>query len=198
MESSPLVRLPPEIRLKIYRCLLCCDHPVEMVRAWDYQGDNALHPAILRTCRSIYHEAFPVLYTENGFAGHAIKEDNQHVSKIVCVAVFIYRPSVLPGSSESSSSHYSWLIDDLSRRANLKYLVIHVYLPGHLVDLTEGWCLDGLASALVQMGCTAKLTFKPTDRVDRRRSLRFSKEDEAETRKVVAAVEGANTREVTD
>ena len=51
--------LPAEIRVLIYRFLLCQDEPIH------YSKDAKLSPTILRTCRQILSEAGPILYEEN-------------------------------------------------------------------------------------------------------------------------------------
>ena len=83
--------LPPEVRVQIYRYLLCQNTWIQPNRAGDQiclpdhiiartQGmslltsvelgprtDHSLECAILRTCRMIYAEGMPVLYGENSF-----------------------------------------------------------------------------------------------------------------------------------
>jgi len=53
------LNLPPEIRLKIYRFLLCGDDLI--TPSWSFE----LHPSILGTCRQVLFEARPILYEEN-------------------------------------------------------------------------------------------------------------------------------------
>jgi hypothetical protein len=55
--------LLPEIRLEIYRHLL-----VERDHVGPHSPNRVVKTAILRTCKAIYAEAEPVLYSENGFA----------------------------------------------------------------------------------------------------------------------------------
>jgi hypothetical protein len=80
---SPLLRLPPEVRVCIYRYILPpsttrfkvytdCD-AAYTDRKWDVQRRLSHLPthsqslALLRTSRLIYHEALAVLYSENTF-----------------------------------------------------------------------------------------------------------------------------------
>jgi len=58
----PFTRLPAEIREKVYRELLVSPEVVDI----DFKKPN-LHPAIMRTCRAVLHEAHKILYDENTF-----------------------------------------------------------------------------------------------------------------------------------
>lgn len=74
--QSPLLSLPCEIRLEIYKHLLVLpyDHiQIKRVHLVAHRrlGPPLLHPAILRTCRQIQSEAEPLLYTRNTFTAHA-------------------------------------------------------------------------------------------------------------------------------
>ena len=64
MEHPPslLHKLPLELRIKIYRLLLCSDEPIDY--AFTY---HCLNPSILRTCRQILSESRTLLYSENLF-----------------------------------------------------------------------------------------------------------------------------------
>lgn len=79
--------LPPELRVQIYRRLLCHSLPIQLeqcITSMDWinintdnktlsgseskaDGHLPLRSAILRTCRTIYSEAMPILYGENTF-----------------------------------------------------------------------------------------------------------------------------------
>ncbi|KAF1940061.1 hypothetical protein EJ02DRAFT_456333 [Clathrospora elynae] len=73
-QSAFFARLPPEIRLRVYEMVLCEQEDVYVhpnyeerrdflnVRAW-----RGCSPQLLRTCRRIYREAIPTLYSENSF-----------------------------------------------------------------------------------------------------------------------------------
>ncbi|KAK8112954.1 hypothetical protein PG984_013480 [Apiospora sp. TS-2023a] len=54
--------LPTEIRLKIYTYLLIAQEPICF-----YDGFEALCPELLRTCKQIFLEASPALYSDNKF-----------------------------------------------------------------------------------------------------------------------------------
>jgi len=58
----PFLSLPAEIREIVYRELLVSPEVVDI----DFQKQN-LHPAIMRTCRAVFHEAHKILYDENTF-----------------------------------------------------------------------------------------------------------------------------------
>ncbi|KAF2264761.1 hypothetical protein CC78DRAFT_218702 [Lojkania enalia] len=79
--QSPLFRLPPELRNKIYEMLLCPDaikpHALPHFRQdLSVRGFNQtcsstmLHPAILSTCKRAAEEAEPLLYAQNIFHAH--------------------------------------------------------------------------------------------------------------------------------
>ncbi|KAL3473605.1 hypothetical protein BJX99DRAFT_233194 [Aspergillus californicus] len=79
------LRLPAEIRLQIYDLLLVSrfsrDDPAWEVRdtykklvvlyMMQALGCRTIEPAVLRTCRQIYHESIPILYSRNVFASLA-------------------------------------------------------------------------------------------------------------------------------
>ena len=63
--APSLLSLPPELRLQIYRCLLCHDTCI-----WVDRGEYTIfstYNAIVRTCRGVYLEAMPVFLGENTF-----------------------------------------------------------------------------------------------------------------------------------
>ncbi|KAI0829522.1 hypothetical protein F5Y06DRAFT_282775 [Hypoxylon sp. FL0890] len=57
--------LPTEVRLMIYRLLLCQNHPIWGPVLCYRSRENRLSTSILCTCRRILHEARPILYGEN-------------------------------------------------------------------------------------------------------------------------------------
>ena len=71
MTASSFLSLPPELRLQIYRYLLCHSSWIQLHRSENpwylYTEATSLESAILRTCRTIYSEAFPILYGEDTF-----------------------------------------------------------------------------------------------------------------------------------
>lgn len=72
-KASPIFRLPAELRNQIYTALLCPNTPTpHALPNFNSQGykQEALHPAILRTCKKIYQEAENMLYTTNIFHPH--------------------------------------------------------------------------------------------------------------------------------
>ena len=83
----PILKLPVEVRLHIYRELLIqpssfepmlCSCYSERHQYWKDRG--SINPAVLRTCKLAYAEAYPILYRENTFQlfckyhGHAAYE----------------------------------------------------------------------------------------------------------------------------
>lgn len=73
-QSFNFMKLPPEIRLLIYKELLVRERgpelsfcPGEHHKSYSHALKFFVHPAVLRTCKAIHHEAFPMLYTDNIF-----------------------------------------------------------------------------------------------------------------------------------
>lgn len=58
-----ILLIPAEIRLQIYRELLLSNEAIEI----DWKKPKGLYPNILRTCKGILDESYPVLYYENTF-----------------------------------------------------------------------------------------------------------------------------------
>ena len=88
VSAFSLLKLPTEIRLYIYRELLIqpssfepmlCSCYSERHQYWKDRG--SIHPAILRTCKLAYAEAYPTLYRESTFQlsckyhGHDMHEE---------------------------------------------------------------------------------------------------------------------------
>lgn len=63
--TMSFLKLPAEIRLRIYERLLKAKRFIIFPQPPDYKA--RLHPAILRTCKTIHREAAPVLYGKNRF-----------------------------------------------------------------------------------------------------------------------------------
>jgi hypothetical protein len=79
--ESRLFKLPREIRDRIYGfCLTAeCGVPVEWPTQWKMYG---LQPQLFRTCRIIYEEAAPLLYTLNNMTFHHPSDANMFVRAI--------------------------------------------------------------------------------------------------------------------
>ena len=85
----PFLRLPPEVRLEVYRHLLLRRRGTHLVptsmqryshQCWvDPDPNKNLHPAILRTCRLVRNEATDVLYSENLFGIHHVDLNNANL-----------------------------------------------------------------------------------------------------------------------
>lgn len=105
--------LPPELRIKVYGCLLVAPDPISM----EIRGDetpNKLHPEILRTCRQINEEASAVLYGTNEFFIERIYGSNPHSQ------------SISKGVFDICDDNY----DDVEDRINLKRTISEFNHPG--------------------------------------------------------------------
>lgn len=120
VELPPILRLPSEIRLKIYRLLLLSDSTVRM--QWPRCGrystpPNCLLPAILSTCHFIYGEAMDVLYRENVFRAHRVNDSNNNAA-LITRAIFVIETR----SRKFAGSDASELPNFLGTHPNLKLL----------------------------------------------------------------------------
>src|SRR6267378_3922920 len=79
--TFPLMKLPLEIRNRVYRELLLSENSLRMVDL-ESADINGLHPVILRTCRQVYNEATKVLYEENEFRIRRVDRSNPNVSRL--------------------------------------------------------------------------------------------------------------------
>jgi hypothetical protein len=86
-ESFPFMKLPAELRLRVYREVLQtedCEQEILMDIS-ELCGDEEfydLHPNILRTCRQVHDEAVEVLYGENIFIINYIDSNNPNTSRV--------------------------------------------------------------------------------------------------------------------
>lgn len=117
--SSPILRLPPELRLKIYRLLLLSNQTVRMEWIPNNPCPNCLFPAVLRTCRFIHDEAMDVLYGENVFRAHRIDDRNQNAHSI-------RRAKFVIGEEdpEYADDDASKLPEFLKNHTNMEHLVL--------------------------------------------------------------------------
>jgi len=118
----PILRLPPELRLKIYRPLLLSDQTVRMVWLKDsdsFPRPNCLFPAILRTCRVFYNEAADVLYGENVFRAHRIDDTNDNTASILRAKFLIGIVDPKDGEDDASK-----LLSFLENHSKLEHLVL--------------------------------------------------------------------------
>lgn len=116
----PILRVPTEIRLKIYRLLLLSDMTLRM--QWPHDEDysrppNCLFPAILSTCHFIYGEAMDVLYRENLFRAHRVNDSNKNAA-LISRAKF----AIGIGGIENAEKNASALGNFLDTHPNLKLL----------------------------------------------------------------------------
>jgi hypothetical protein len=93
-------------------------------------------PSILRTCRQIYREACPILYSENEFTledpGQVLKWLSQigrvNIKRLKCIWIFVdpvFRLTTCLGAPSDSPKWYT-LLDRLARQATgLRY--VHIY-----------------------------------------------------------------------
>lgn len=148
----PILRLPPELRVEIYRLLLLSDRTVRMV--WltaneSFTPPNCLFPAILRTCRLIYNEAAGVLYGENVFRAHRIDDMNNNAASIMRAKFLI--GIVNPEDGEGDASK---LLNFLENHPNLKHLVLEFRF-----NLLEDSRLRNLTSSMLYRSCySSRLT----------------------------------------
>lgn len=148
----PFLRLPPEIRLKIYRLLLNSEDTIRM--QFPYSDEyylrypaNSLFPAILCTCHLIYGEAIDVLYKENVFRAHRVDDSNKN-------AALITRAKFMVGVSECGVVDALSLAQFLDTHPNLKFLK----LAFHNGYLENGQALKVVSEALVKSGYSSALS----------------------------------------
>lgn len=140
------LRLPPEIRLKIYRLLLLSDITVRM--QWLHEEDytrppNDLFPAILSTCHFIYDEAMDVLYRENLFRAHRVNEGNNNAALITRAKFTIGTNGMEDGEMDASG-----LATFLEFHPNLK--VLKLEFKGDLLE--DSNVRNTLSNALLTSG----------------------------------------------
>lgn len=115
MVTCHLLRIPPELRLEIYGHLFptqirnyeCIGNHPALIRCLKETQTNG---AILRTCREIYNEALPVLYSKTTFE---------------------FTPTPLTGMGVSRSR----VLKAFADIAQMKKVKIHIYLPAGQEDV---------------------------------------------------------------
>lgn len=117
--SPPILRLPPELRLKVYLLLLLSDQTVRMKWLSNNPRPNYLFPAVLRTCRLIYDEAMGALYGENVFRAHRIDDGNHNAASISRVKFLIVEED--PDYADHDASR---LPEFLQNHPNMEHLVL--------------------------------------------------------------------------
>ena len=151
---SPILRLPPELRVEIYRLLLLSDRTVRMVWLQDDESiprPNCLFPAILCTCRLIYNEAADVLYGENVFRAHRIDDTNNNAASIMRAKFLIGIVNPEDGKGDASK-----LLKFLENHPNLEHLVLEFGF-----DLLEDSKLRNIISyVLYRCGYSSRLTVR--------------------------------------
>lgn len=68
MPDDILSKLPPEIRLQIWRQMLHSPHTISQRKCHGFGPTISLHPAILRSCRHYYQGPRHVLHAEDTFS----------------------------------------------------------------------------------------------------------------------------------
>lgn len=119
LENKMILRLPPELRLQIYRLLLLSDQTVRMTWCHAIPRPNCLFPTILRTCRLIHNEAMSVLYGENVFRAHRINDANINAASIIRAKFLIGRLSSEDGERDAST-----LPSFIENHPSLEHLVL--------------------------------------------------------------------------
>ena len=157
--SLPLIlRLPPELGLRIYRLLLLSDQTVRMTWRQDDEScprPNCLSRAILRTCRHIHNEAIDVLYRDNNFRAHRINDANIPAVSIRRAKFVVSISHVLDGDS--------FLQSFLDHHPNIEFLVLE-YALGLLEDSK---LRDRIRQMLFRYRCSPKLVVKEVATVRR-------------------------------
>ena len=148
----PILCLPPEIRLKIYRLLLLSNQTVRM--KWLQDDDNyiyhpnCLFPTILSTSQFIYNEAIGVLYGENVFRAHRIDDSNKNAALITRAKYIIGNTDRGYGKDDAMN-----LERFLYRQPDLKLLVLE-FRP-YLLEDDKLECI--LSNALTESGYSSTL-----------------------------------------
>jgi hypothetical protein len=146
---SPLLRLPPEVRITIYRYILPsaktqfkvytdCD-PAYTDRKWDvhrHRKKRSSQPhalALLRTNKLIYFEALSVLYSENifHFIGCNFLPVIDFIRKLSPDAKMLVRQLKITMLPEARHLRADQL--------ELFCRVVHEWLPGLNVLASDGW-----------------------------------------------------------
>ena len=120
--------------------------------SWHYKASsspNCLFPAILRTCRLIYNEAFSVLYRENIFRAHRVDDTNGNAASIMRAKFVIGL-----GNPKDAEIEVSTLPKFLESHPNLEHLVLEFGL-----NLLENSELRNLISdVFLTFGYSSRLT----------------------------------------
>lgn len=137
--TKSLLDLPPEVRLSIYRLLLCSHSPITYGICLDCQSIVArknwkphnLYPAILETCILINREGTPLLYGENTFTAcnqlEAGKEDviaSWPISTTNIERITRLRTSIPSASAPSMGDKVQYAIQQIYRFKNVKHVRI--------------------------------------------------------------------------
>jgi hypothetical protein len=129
-----LLSLPPEVRHRIYKYTLV--YPERVIPYEQKKWTKIITPSILRTCRQIYREACPILYSENVFTlagpGEILKWLSQigrvNIKRLKCIWIFVdavFELTTLFGLPSDSPKWYN-VLDRLARQATgLRY--VHIY-----------------------------------------------------------------------
>ncbi|MCJ1348537.1 hypothetical protein MMC31_006769, partial [Peltigera leucophlebia] len=150
--QPPILRLPTEIRLLIYRDLLLSNMWIRMQMHYDEgttRHPNCLYPAILSTCHLIYGEAMDVLYRENTFLAHRIVDSNNNAGLITSAVFAIGSYTFRDREMEASG-----LKKFLDTHPNLKFLGLRFFWG----LLENSNIRDILAKALRTSGYSSKLS----------------------------------------
>jgi hypothetical protein len=111
----PFMKLPTELRLKVYRELLQSKNDLRM--KCHELGMNHLHPNILRTCHQVCKEAMEVLYGENIFYVHYIDRNNPNALRVKRGRSYIFATQ-----NDVNKRHITALIQFLHDHPDLTHL----------------------------------------------------------------------------
>ncbi|KAK3933571.1 hypothetical protein QBC46DRAFT_401781 [Diplogelasinospora grovesii] len=138
-QEFTLLALPPEIRILIYDLLLVNrvkkpsrvvgnPHLIQMeveMSIFQAPGLTIIEPAILRTCKQIYHEAIPILYSCNEFHIYAPEPLFPFMAQIGPTNIKLVRSLEIWVPYDAEISPWLILLDTLSKKATgLRFVVL--------------------------------------------------------------------------
>lgn len=155
-KSSPLLNLPPEVRLSIYEELLVRPDSDKRVK---------IHPQILQASKQIYREAEPILYCKNHFRVALSVSPSSGSSPKIRVRTFLatlpYRVTLYQRGCIYQSS--TWV--EALRKARFVSVAIAMNdMSLELNRLAINHCLSGLTSFLDPASEVRKMRLRVTGR----------------------------------
>ncbi|KAH6876192.1 hypothetical protein BKA58DRAFT_381199 [Alternaria rosae] len=141
-QSPFLAKLPAELRLKIYEMVLCEQEEVGLSYdcykywdCWEVKAASGCNTKMLRTCKKMYREAIPLLYSQNTFKFEGYKVLSIFTSTILPQRLASIRNIVIDDTHMWSRSgdtghfrHYEDLLASLGGIADLGEVVLRYRL----------------------------------------------------------------------